>query len=1076
MEEKTRTKEQILKELHRLRSENARLKEANRKWEKTKNALAEAEQRLDMAIRGSKSGLWDITLDSTDPRGLVHVETYLSLHLKELIGYEDHEFPNSLEAWIEQILPEDLPRVQKKAKEFISGRVDAFEDEYRIRHKDGSVRWHQSRGRLYREADGAPLRWSGIIWDITERKQAEIALSESEERYRELFNNMKSGVAVYKAKNDGEDFIFMDFNEPGERIENIKKQHLIDKSVLETFPGIKEFGLFDVLQRVWKTGRPERHSNGFYQDDRIKGWRENYVYKLPSGEIVAVYDNITERKQAEIALSESEERYRAAFELAPVGVGHVTAEGKYLLANRRLCEIAGYSSEELRKMTTHDITHPDDEEEGRDLLERMGSGELSSYAREKRYLRKDGSIVWVHITVSTVRDSAGRPRYYITVVQDISERKKAEDALKESEERFRDLARFLPETIFEMDLEGKLTFVNEQAFVRFGYTRRDFDQGLKGLDMIADKDRERAARNIKELMAGRNLGLNEYTGLRKDGSAFPILMHSTPIIRNGTAAGIRGFIIDISERKKAEEALKKLAEDLKERVKELNCLYSVSNFLGETGKSQDETLSSIVRLLPAAFLYPEKTRARITLDNRNIETDNFKETENRLASNISTPQGETIGVVEIFLEGEKTVSAERAFLEEEITLVDAIADRISDWWQKKRAEEEKQKVEVQLRQAQKMEAIGTLAGGIAHDFNNILAVIMGHTEIAQEKTKIGEDDTMETSRVLEAAIRASNLIKQILTFSRNVEIELKPLNLNHEIAHSVKLLERTIPKMIGIELHLADDLKQIKGDSNQMEQVLMNLTTNAIDAMPLGGRLVIQTENILLDDEFCNGHIEFLPGRYIFWQISDTGDGIDEETQKHIFDPFFTTKEVGKGTGLGLSIVYGIVKSHGGHIICYSHPGMGTTFKVYLPALQEDEAQIILESERYEVETGGEETVLVVDDEKAIRESTTEILKRRGYKIFAAASGEEALKICKEKKGQIDLVILDVGMPGMGGLKCFEKLIEIDPKIKILIASGYSAESQLRQTAAVNAAGFIGKPYRLRDMLSKLREILGAKD
>ena len=284
MEDETITREQILKELNSLRKENARLKGERLSWGKTKQALADSQQKLDLAIKGSNGGLWQIFMDPGDAKNPVSDRIYLSPQCKALLGYEDNELPNSLTSWARLIPPEDRPLLQERAMAALADGADMFADEYRIRHKDGSVRWHRLHGRLQRDAFGAPLHWSGMVWDVTMRKQAEIALRESEEKYR------------------------------------------------------------------------------------------------------------------------------AAFELAPVGVGHVTAEGTYLLANQRLCEILGYSSAELRRMTTHEVTHPDDVEEGRGLLEKIGAGIISRYAREKRYLRKDGTTVWVYITVSTVRDAAGRPQ------------------------------------------------------------------------------------------------------------------------------------------------------------------------------------------------------------------------------------------------------------------------------------------------------------------------------------------------------------------------------------------------------------------------------------------------------------------------------------------------------------------------------------------------------------------------------------------------------------------------------------------------------------------------------------------
>jgi PAS domain S-box-containing protein len=819
-------------------------------------------------------------------------------------------------------------------------------------------------------------------------------------------------------------------------------------------------------------------------------------------------------------------------------------------------------------------------------------------------------VVWANITASLVRDASGRPQHQISLVEDITERKKAEEALKESEERFRDLARFLPETIFELNRQDNLTFVNEQAFARFGYTRRDFAKGLDGLDMIAPQDRPRARQNMTQILAGQDLGLTEYNGLRKDGTIFPVLMHSTPIIKNGETVGLRGFIIDITDRKKSEEALlkseeryrfitekatdviwqtdlkgnfqflspsfepltgwsakeglslnlkdvmasdcyelvaktmekrmaaagkvadphipplilplealrkdgssfiaevsvkllrdeagrpigitgitrdvterkqteealKKLTQDLKKRLKELNCLYGVSNLLSEPGQSFADTLNALVNLLPPAFCHAEEACVRLTLNDQKFESQNFKETESKLSSAISLG-GKPIGVLEVFGPEEKTGAAEEAFIKEEIILLDVIAKRIAEWMERRQAEREKQKVETQLRQAQKMEALGTLAGGIAHDFNNILAAIMGFGEIALQNAEMGAPNTKEIGQVLAAAGRASHLIRQILTFSRKVEAQLKPLALNRVITQAVRLLKRTIPKMVNIELVLAEDLKLITGDAIQMEQVLVNLTTNAIDAMPEGGKLIIETKNVVLDDEYCAKHIGTSPGQYVLWQVSDSGAGMDEQTLRHIFDPFFTTKEVGRGTGLGLSTVYGIVKNHGGSITCHSHPGLGTEFKIYLPVLVEPaRADSISELEASPELSKGTETILVVDDEEALRTSTEEILKRGGYQILTAGSGEEAIKIVQAKPDVIDLVLLDVGMPGMGGIKCFPELKKINPQIKLLMASGYAVEGPLRQVLAVSPAGFISKPYRLSELLKKVREILDAGD
>jgi CheY-like chemotaxis protein len=305
-----------------------------------------------------------------------------------------------------------------------------------------------------------------------------------------------------------------------------------------------------------------------------------------------------------------------------------------------------------------------------------------------------------------------------------------------------------------------------------------------------------------------------------------------------------------------------------------------------------------------------------------------------------------------------------------------------------------------------------------------------------------------------------------------VESKLRPVDLNHEIVMVSKLLERTIPKMINIELHLSEDLKTINSDSLQLEQIVMNLGVNARDAMLEGGRLIFETANVTLDKDYCKNHLGSTPGEYVLMSVSDTGHGMDKETLKHIFEPFYTTKETGKGTGLGLAMVYGIVKNHGGYITCSSKTCQNTTFKIYFPVLKAESMEIKAKLKKEEKIFLGSETILLVDDEETLIDIGQNILGRFGYKTIAARSGEEAIELYKAEKDGIDLVILDLSMPGMGGHKCLKELLKIDPKTKVIIASGYSAELHAKDTLASGAAGFIGKPYRLIDMLKKVRDVL----
>lgn len=394
-----------------------------------------------------------------------------------------------------------------------------------------------------------------------------------------------------------------------------------------------------------------------------------------------------------------------------------------------------------------------------------------------------------------------------------------------------------------------------------------------------------------------------------------------------------------------------------------------------------------------------------------------------------------------------------------------------DITERKEAEKEKERMQVQLRQAQKMEAVGTLAGGIAHDFNNLLQAVQGYAQLLIMKKDDDNDGQRELQQIVRAAERGAELTQQLLTFSRRIESELQPIDFNREVENVKLLLERTIPKMIEVEFRLAEDLKMVNADPGQVEQILMNLALNAKDAMPDGGKLIVETANVTLDQDYCIIHPMANPGSYVELTVSDTGQGMDKLTIEHIFEPFYTTKETGKGTGLGLATVYGIVKSHKGHIVCDSEPDEGTTFKVYLPA--NDSTREAREAEEHLTEPeGGSETILLVDDEEPIRGLGAQILEEVGYTVFTATDGESALQLYREEKEKIDLIILDLIMPGMGGKQCLVELLKINHEAKVAIASGYSPDGPTREILQNGAKGFISKPYDLRQMLKVVREVL----
>ncbi|MCF6178213.1 MAG: response regulator [Geopsychrobacter sp.] len=381
---------------------------------------------------------------------------------------------------------------------------------------------------------------------------------------------------------------------------------------------------------------------------------------------------------------------------------------------------------------------------------------------------------------------------------------------------------------------------------------------------------------------------------------------------------------------------------------------------------------------------------------------------------------------------------------------------------------EQHRLEAQLRHSQKMQAIGTLTGGIAHDFNNLLQAISGYTQLLQRRINRKSREGSFLDSIAVSTERAVDLVKQLLIASRRGESRLVPIDLNETVEQAVKLLERTLVKMVRIETGLQETPLIVDGDAGQLEQVILNLSNNAQAAMPNGGGLTLLTKEVMLEEDFCLGYDGLKPGAYALLSVSDNGIGMSSEVIEQIFEPFFTTKRVGEGTGLGLSSAYGIVRNHQGVILCESEPGRGTLFSIYLP-LSAGMVRLQPQERQEKATAGGEETLLIVDDEQAIVEIARSILEAGGYRVIRAANGEEALEIYLRRKSEISLVILDLGMPGMGGEKCLKALRAANPKVRVLVASGYASKEQAQRVLDLGAAAFVGKPYRVETILKEVR-------
>jgi signal transduction histidine kinase len=397
---------------------------------------------------------------------------------------------------------------------------------------------------------------------------------------------------------------------------------------------------------------------------------------------------------------------------------------------------------------------------------------------------------------------------------------------------------------------------------------------------------------------------------------------------------------------------------------------------------------------------------------------------------------------------------------------------VRDITERKRAEEENKVLQEQLRQSQKMEAVGRLGGGIAHDFNNLLTIIKGYSQLSL--LDLNESDPLwgNIQEIQKATQRATDLTRQLLAFSRRQILDLKVLDLNALLKDLDKMLRRIIGEDIELLTLLAGDLGRVKIDPGQIEQVVLNLAVNARDAMPSGGKLTIETANLELDEKYAETHMGVTPGHYVRLSVSDTGAGMSQQVKEKIFEPFFTTKEKSKGTGLGLSMVYGIVKQSSGNIWVYSEPGHGTTIKIYLPRVEED-LDTLHGRDKTDFLPKGRETVLLVEDEPSVRDLAHRLLNQQGYKVLEAANGEEALRVVQEHNGEeIHLLLTDVVMPQMGGKELAEKLKTLRPDIKVLYTSGYTDDAIVHQGILEHGTYFLQKPFSLKTLSHKVREVL----
>ncbi|MFC1494688.1 PAS domain S-box protein [Thermodesulfobacteriota bacterium] len=655
-----------------------------------------------------------------------------------------------------------------------------------------------------------------------------------------------------------------------------------------------------------------------------------------------------------------------------------------------------------------------------------------------------------------IERAMGKERIILLAIEDITGRKRLEDLLTDSEERFRRLFETADDGILLLEKqELQIRHANPAITAMLGYSNEDcIGTNLKDVgfpDNIGNVNEIMQTLNEDGIINFKDVPLQKKTGQVVDADIYMV----------DRASLVQCNVRDITGRKRVDKALHDSKEKFQSMVDNIRigvALISPTMEILELNQQMREWFpdvdSTMRPICYHAFNNPPRDEicdycptCRTLQDGKVHEAITETPTANGLRNYrvVSSP---------IFdKNGEVTVAIE---------MVDDITERIS--------------LEAQLRQAQKMEAIGTLAGGVAHDFNNILTTIIGNADLMLMDIDTDNPLIEEIKEIKMAGERAATLTSQLLAFSRKQIVQPKILDLNDVLENIEKMLVRLIGENIEILMIPGSALWKVEIDPGQVEQVLMNLVINAKDAMPIGGKLTIETVNIDLDDNYFAGHgiVGNQTGSYVLMTVSDTGLGMEKEVQKNIFDPFYTTKERDKGTGLGLSTVYGIVKQNNGFIWLYSEPGQGSTFKIYLPRVKRDVKE--MEKEQPPVENfSGSEIVLIVEDDTGIRKLAQKTLQAYGYSVLVAENGEDALRISKEHKEPIDLMITDVVMPKMGGKIIAERLHELRPQMKIIYMSGYTDDAIVNHGVLVPGHNYLEKPFSPVDLARKVRQVLDKK-
>jgi two-component system cell cycle sensor histidine kinase/response regulator CckA len=762
--------------------------------------------------------------------------------------------------------------------------------------------------------------------------------------------------------------------------------------------------------------------------------------------------DVSERHRIEQELRHSQEKYSKMIHSSPDAITlRSLPDRRYVEVSEGFTRLTGYTAEEVLGKTPSELGIWSDDSSHTEILQNLSrEGEVRDV--EFGFRTKAGEHRYA--TVSAVHLTLDSGSYMLSTSRDITERRRAEEKLSQ-------LAAIVEssfDAIVGKTLDGTIISWNAGAEAVYGYRAAEA-VGQSVAILLPPEQRHKGNQLLDRLSRGEKIEHHETTRVRKDGQKIIVSLTLSPIHdASGKIVGASAISRDITERRRVEQDLLRSEARFASLVQDAPYgIYRVTQ-----GGQFLQVNPALVRILGY--------QSEAELLARNIQTDIYAKAESReqwiderwqdkdfrdLEASWKRKNGERI-IVRLSARPVQRPGGELAYFE-------VFAEDIT----------ERRSLERQLLQSQKMDAIGRLAGGVAHDFNNLLGVILGQTELLQAELGSNPSVHRRAEAIEHSAGRAAELTKQLLAFSRKQFIEPRVVDTNAIVRDIEKLLRRLIGEDVEFTIHLQPDAGNIKVDPSQLEQILMNLAVNARDAMPSGGRLILETAYVELDEAYARQHFGAQAGDFVMLVVSDTGTGMDSQTMARIFEPFFTTKADGRGTGLGLSTVYGIVKQNNGYIMPYSEVGQGTTFRIYFPRVRETpDLRQKPNSGRF---AKGTETILVVEDEAALRELARELLEANGYKVIEAERGEKAIQLVEHSQTPIDLLLTDVVMPGIGGKQLAKRLLELRPGLHVLYMSGYTDDVIYNRGVLPENTLFLPKPFTRAVLLRRVRDALNTK-